>query len=235
MLGIWEFLKSSVARKYIVSLTGFVLVGFVLTHLLGNLQIFWGKEVINKYAYFLHHLPPSILWGFRVSLIACAVIHVVFAVWLTVENILARPETYKIVKPIQASLASLTMPTTGILLFLFVAFHLLNFTFRIVPQEYNLTLPTTTVTIDESSRVTFDVYRMMVDSFSVPWITASYIVAMGLLGLHLGHGVSSMFQSLGLRNERWRLILNTFATWYGWLIFLGYISIPLAVILGVLK
>lgn len=235
MNGIWNFLKSSVGRKYLVSLTGFALVGFVLIHLLGNLQIFLGQDAINKYAYQLHHLPPSILWGFRISITLIALVHVTMAMWLTAENILARPASYKLIKPIQAAMSSLTMPITGILLFLFVVFHLLNFTFRIVPENYELTLPKTFVAIHDSPKETFDVYKMMVSAFLTPWITASYVMAMGWLCLHLSHGVSSMFQSLGLRNERWRMILDRFGIFFGWAIFLGYISIPLAIILGVLK
>src|SRR3989339_1754082 len=103
MNGIWNFLKSSVGRKYIVSLTGFVLVGFVLTHLLGNLQIFMGKDQINWYAFHLHHLQPALLWGFRIFLAIVAFVHITMAMWLTIENILARRQTYKVKKTIQAS------------------------------------------------------------------------------------------------------------------------------------
>lgn len=208
--------------------TGAVLVGFVAVHLLGNLQIFFGRDVLNAYGYHLHALPLPILWGFRIFLGVCILAHVFFAIWLTIENIRARVIAYKMKKYVEAGYASLTMFITGSLLFVFIVFHILNFTLGIIPG-HELTISHIPLKIGHVEVEGFDVYSMLISAFSIPWLSLFYIGAMGLLCMHLSHGFSSMFQTLGLRNEKWRKPLDFAATAYGWAIFLGFASIPLAV------
>lgn len=219
---------SSLTKKYLMAASGLVLVGFVLVHMLGNLQFFGGPEVINRYAHKIRSLPAAVLWGFRGFLLLSAIVHVVTAILLTKENRAARPQSYRIRSNVQASYASRTMPMSGLILLSFIIFHLLHYTFRIFPHTD--TFGPAIIEAEGKLVEVFDIHAMMVAGFSNVWISLFYLISMGLLCLHLSHGVSSLFQSLGLRNGRWRKILNRVAISYGWLIFLGFISIPLAVL-----
>ncbi|MEO0796424.1 MAG: succinate dehydrogenase cytochrome b subunit [Verrucomicrobiota bacterium] len=224
----------SLLKKYLMALSGLVLVLFVLGHMIGNLQFFAGPEVINAYAYHLHHLPgnPVSLWLIRLVLLATLLIHVWMAVLLTKENREARPDTYLDQKTSVATYASRTMPISGVLILAFIVFHILQFTVRVVPEHYDKTIGESSIEVGHVPLEYFDVFAMMVAGFSSPLISLFYIVTMGLLCMHLTHGVSSMFQSVGLRNESWRPKLKAAALAYGWIIFLGFASIPAAVLAG---
>jgi len=243
-----SFLKSTIGRKILMALTGLVLVLFVLGHMLGNLQIFMGAEAINAYAYKLHHqLPTAALWAIRLFLLACVAIHVWMAVLLTLENRRARPSRYVKNDVVQASYSSRTMRMSGVILLAFIIFHLAHFTARVVPgKEYGepAVLQETEVPLVKGGKAvikhgeieqTFNVHDMMIAGFEVWWVSAFYIIATGLLCMHLAHGVSSMFQTLGLRNKIWRTRLNRVALAYGWIVFLGFAIIPLAVLGGFLE
>ena len=242
------FLSSTLGRKILMALSGIVLVLFVLGHMLGNLQIFLGAEAINAYAFKLHHeLPTSLLWAVRVVLLATIGIHIWAAVSLTLDNRRARPERYDSKKTVQASYASRTMRMSGIILLAFIFFHIAHFTVRSVPgKEYNepgVLAPTEVPLVKQGQQVfkngeavmTFNVNDMMIAGFKVWWVSAFYIIATGLLCLHLTHGVSSMFQTLGLSNKNWRVRLDRIALVYGWVVFLGFASIPVAVLTDVLQ
>ena len=213
-----------------MALTGLALAGFVLVHMTGNLQMFMGPEAINQYAHFLQTLPPAVLWGFRIGLLLAAGVHVWMAILLTLENRRARPEKYRKDDTVQASIGSRTMPFTGSILLVFIVFHIFHYTVRTV-YDYDA-LPSFILANGEP---VFDVYAMMISGFSHLWVSGFYIFSMALLCPHMAHGVSSMFQSLGLRNAFWRKILDKVALAYGWVIFLGFISIPVAVQGGFLK
>ncbi len=231
-----------------MALTGLVLVLFVMGHMLGNLQIFLGPDVINAYAYKLHEvLPPSALWAVRLFLLVCIAVHIWMAVLLTIENRRARPQAYLKQRPVQATYASRTMRMSGVILLAFIIFHIAHYTVRAVPgMQYNDSdvLDSTNVPLfkdglavvkEGETVLTFNVYDMMIDGFEAWWVSAFYIVATGLLCLHLTHGVSSMFQTVGLRNQLWRLRLNRAALLYGWVVFLGFAITPVAVLSGLLK
>ncbi len=231
-----------------MALSGLVLVLFVLGHMLGNLQIFLGADVINAYAYKLHHLlPASALWGIRLFLLGTVAVHVWTAVSLTLDNRKARPQGYDNDKPIQSSYGARTMRMSGIILLAFIVFHIAHYTARVVPSmQYNdssvlspnevpLVKHGAVVVKEGAAVMTFNVNDMMVDGFQVWWVSAFYIIATGLLCLHLSHGFSSMFQSVGLRNRIWRTRLDRVALIYGWAIFLGFAAIPLATLAGILK
>lgn len=231
-----------------MALTGFVLVLFVIGHMLGNLQIFLGPDAINAYAYKLHHvLPTFALWGIRLFLLACVGIHIWMAVSLYLDNRRARPERYAIRRVVQATYAARTMRMSGIILLAFIIFHLAHFTARTIPSmEYNdeaVLSPNKVQLVKHEQPVfkegqpvmTFNVYDMMIDGFQVWWVSAFYIIATGLLCLHLIHGVSSMFQTLGLRNSTWLPRLNGIARLCGFLVFIGFAIIPLSVLTGILE
>lgn len=226
-----------------MALTGLVLVLFVLGHMLGNLQIFLGADAINAYAHKLHSLPAAALWGIRLFLLGSVAVHIWMAVLLTLDNRKARPEDYQQKVVVQASYASKTMRMSGIILLAFILFHLAHFTARNVPgKEYNeliadvpLVKNGEAVYHNGALEMTFNVNDMMIAGFQVWWVSVFYLVAMALLCIHLSHGFSSMFQTVGLRNKLWRKRLDCIAVLYAWVIFLGFASIPLASMTGILK
>ena len=203
-----------------MALTGLVLAGFVFGHMLGNLLMFKGQGAINDYAKFLH-ANPGVLWGARAVLLVSVLLHVWAGVRLTLENRAARAGGPAEEVTRRATLASRTMPYSGVVILGFVVFHLLHFTFR------SLALG--------GADFGENVHGMVIAGFSSRPVALFYIVSMLLLCLHLSHGVSSVFQTLGLRNERWRGRLDAVALAYGWVIALGFCSIPLAVLTGCLK
>src|SRR5690625_2894396 len=178
------FLTSSIGKKIIMAVTGLILLGFVIGHMLGNLQIFIGQEQINAYAATLHGMPV-LLWLARIGLLIAFVVHIWVAVVLTLENMKARPRNYLRDGTIQATYASRTMRWSGVIILAFVIYHLMHFTVQVLDPEF-------TKLLDEAGR--HDVYGMMIAGFSSFWVSGFYIVAMLLLALHLGHGVSSLFQ-----------------------------------------
>jgi len=203
-----------------MALSGLVLAGFVFGHMIGNLTVFKGATAINEYAEWLH-AHPGLLWVARSVLIVSVIAHIWSGILLTIENRIARAGGPAVEVTRRASLSSRTMPYSGVIILAFIIFHLLHFTFRKIAlggQEFGS-----------------DVYKMMIAGFSQPAVAIFYIASMILLCLHLSHGISSVFQTLGLRNERWRGRLDVLATVYGWVIALGFISIPLAVLLGCIK
>jgi len=213
-----------------MALSGCALFLFVIAHLLGNLQIFLGPEALNRYGHFLQ-TTPELLWPARLGLMALVVVHIVCAAKLTAENRAARPVPYARHEIVAASYASRTMMMSGLILAAFIVYHLLHFT--VMAPGVNLTGR------DFAARPAFadlqgrhDVYKMMIVGFHQPVVSGFYLVAMGLLCLHLSHGVSAMFQSLGWKDRLYGPFLDRFAQAAALVIFLGYSSIPVAVLLG---
>ena len=218
---------SSLGKKYLMALSGIVLVGFVFVHMAGNLQILMGQEKINAYAHALQSLPLPILWGSRLFLLLAVVVHAVTAYQLVKENRAARPSRNDIEKTQRAGIASLRMGLTGSILLAFIVFHLLHFTIRTIYPEYSEMM--TTVGSPDANEI-HDVYSMVLSGFQHTWISVFYVVAMFLLCGHLAHGVSSAFQSLGIRSENWRVKLELAAKAYAWVIFVGFSIVPLLVL-----
>ncbi len=222
-----QIFRSSVGKKSLMAVTGLLLFGFVAAHMLGNLQIFLGQEAINSYALHLQELQ-ILLWPARAVLLTALVLHIWAAVTLSAENRRARGGMlrYRHEDTVQASYASRTMLLSGVIIFLFIVYHLLHFTFGATnPDLYHL--------VDAKGR--HDVYSMSVLSFQNPYISSVYILAMAVLCFHLSHGVFSLFQSLGLNNEEATPKLRLTANAVSLLIFLGNASMPLAVLFGLLK
>jgi succinate dehydrogenase / fumarate reductase cytochrome b subunit len=221
--------QSSIGKKFLMAVTGLVMFGFVTGHLLGNLQIFLPPERINAYGHFLESLG-EVLWVVRLVLLVCLAIHVWVAIQLTKENLAARPAGYAVDHVNRATLASRVMARTGIVVFAFLIYHLLDFTLRVQHPEWG----DRTFRLEDGIMVR-DVYNMVVHGFSRVGISFFYILAVGLLSYHLAHGIGSMVQTLGLKNEKWTRGLERFAIAYCWLYFLLNAAIPLAVLGGLVK
>jgi succinate dehydrogenase / fumarate reductase cytochrome b subunit len=220
-----KIFKSSIGRKAVVAVTGLLLSGFVLAHLLGNLQIFLGQEALNSYAEHLQTLP-LLLWPARIFLVTVLILHVFFSLQLAVENRRARPVPYAKDETVQAGLPSRTMVISGFMILSFIIYHLLHFTFGVMhPEFFHL--------LDAKGR--HDVYSMMILSFEDPRISGAYVVAMAFLAAHLSHGFGSFAQSLGWVDEKGGERCKRAGIWLAWFIFIGYASIPAASFLGVLK
>ncbi len=209
----------------LMAVSGGALVAFIIGHLLGNLKIFLGPESLNSYSAFLKNLG-EILWVARIGLLVMVAIHIWTAVSLTLENRAARPQGYAHKDYIEASYASRTMHVSGIILFAYIVYHLMHFTFLTVHPEFGHFT-------DAQGR--HDVYRMVVSSFQQPSIAAMYIIANLLLGQHLSHGLYSMFQSLGFVHEGSHPKLRAAACVAGYGIFLAYAAIPFSVWMGVVR
>ena len=222
-------LRSSIGRKFFMAVTGLVLFGFVTGHLVGNLQIFLPPEKINAYGHMLESLGAA-LWLVRAFLLLCVVIHVWLAIQLTLENRAARPQGYGVEHVNRATLASRIMARTGFVVLAFILFHLAHYTLRLGHPEWSE--PTFTLVSGIKVR---DIHTMMVQGFSNGLVSAFYILAVGVLSYHLAHGISSLLQTLSLKNERWTTGLQRFVVVYCWAYFLLNASIPLAVLGGIVK
>ena len=221
---ITRLFKSSIGKKYVMAVTGCLLFGFVIVHLLGNLQIYLGPDAINAYAALLQG-NKLVLWSFRFGLGGLVLLHITTATALTIENRSARPVAYLNSKPPYSSVSARTMVMSGTIIFLFIVYHLLHLT-------VGLTQPDIMHFTDPKGR--HDVYKMMILGFSNPWVSAVYLTGMVLLYLHLSHGIGSFFQSLGLKNRHYGEIILGFSQGAALLIFLGNCSIPLAILTGIL-
>ena len=227
---ITNIFRSSLGKKYIMAVSGFVLVLFVVAHLLGNLQIFLGAEAINRYGHFLQS-NVELLWPARIFLICMIGLHIWSAIKLSIENKAARPVPYANWNPTVATYASRTMLMSGLIVLVFIIYHLLHYTALV--QAVNFTgkdFAAKPEFFDAQGR--HDIFKMMVVGFSNVWVSAFYVLGIALLCLHLSHGMSSMFQSVGWKNKVYGPVLDKASRLIAWLIFLGYISIPIAIVLG---
>lgn len=216
----YRFATSSVGRKVLMAVTGSVWLGFVLGHLVGNLQIFVGSDRLNAYAQMLQGLGP-ILWGIRLCIALFLGIHIWNGIRLWLENRGARPVGYCRTRHLEASLTSKTMIYTGLFVVVYLIYHLLHFTLLVTNPEF-------AGLHDASGR--HDVYAMVVAGFSSPWVSGIYIIAIGCLGLHLSHAVLSLFQTMGWNHPDVEPKLKGLANGIAVLVVIGYVSIPLAVL-----
>jgi succinate dehydrogenase / fumarate reductase cytochrome b subunit len=215
--GFWA---STVGKKIVMAVTGILLFVFVIGHLLGNLQVFEGPAKLNAYGAFLHSIG-EFLWPVRIILLIAVTLHIVATVQLALRKKRARPVEYSVKKAIASSYASRTMYWSGPIVLAFIIFHLLHLTAGYIHPG--------------AAYIEGDVYHNVVSGFQVWWVSLSYIVAVSLLGLHLRHGLWSMFQSLGIHQPQHTARLKTAAAVIAVLIVLGYISIPISVLLGLVK
>ncbi|HVT57511.1 MAG TPA: succinate dehydrogenase cytochrome b subunit [Thermoanaerobaculia bacterium] len=217
-----DFYRSAVGKKAVMAGSGIVLFGFVLLHMIGNLKLYEGREGLNSYAAFLRSagtpaLPASgLLWAVRAVLLAAVVLHLWSAWQLTLLSREARPSRYAVRSRIHTRYAARTMRWGGVIILLFVIYHLLHFTWGTVHPRF----------------VAGDVYHNVVTGFRVWWVALFYVVAQVALGLHLDHGLWSLFQSLGWSHPRFNRWRNGFAHAFALLITAGNVSFPLAVLAG---
>ena len=214
------FVGSTIGRKVIMAATGAILFGFVLAHMLGNLQVYLGPEAMNNYAVFLRQmLHGTGLWIARVVLLVAVVLHIWSAASLTLTSRRARPEGYRKEKWKESTYASRTMRWGGVILLLFVIYHLLHFTTGTLHQSF----------------IEGDVYHNFVAGFRNVWVSAFYIFAMLALGLHLRHGLWSMCQTLGVSHPRYIRMAHVGAWIFAAIVVIGNISFPLAVLAGIVR
>jgi len=212
-----QLLKSSIVKKFIMGLTGLGLVGFVFGHMTGNFLIFKGAEAYNTYGYFLTSNPayPLIAWG----LVGCVALHVLMGILLAKENNAAKGGRYAVApnKDKESSFASNTMAYTGILILFFISSHLYGMKYGTYYE----------VTYD--GVVMRDLHRLVVEIFQSPLNVFWYVVSLVFLGIHLSHGTSSIFQSLGFNHPRYTPAIKCIGVVYAVVVALGFISQPLYV------
>ncbi len=225
MLALW---RTSVGKKVVMACTGFILFGFVFVHMLGNLKIYQGPDKYNAYAAFLREfgapaLPESgLLWIARIVLLGCVALHALAAVELWLLSRSSRPVPYTRKDSIAAGYATYTMRYGGIVMALFVIYHILHLTFGVTGlggEEFNHE----------------DVYRNVVNGFSLWYVSFFYILAMIALGLHFYHGIWSMFQTLGLNDARFNRFFQGMSVAAAVIVFFGNVSFPAAVLMGLVK
>ncbi len=220
--------STSIGKKAVMAITGVILVAFVIAHMLGNLKIFQGEEKFNAYAVWLREVGSPVfgheqlLWLARVVLLTATVLHIVTAAQLTQRSYAARPVSYARKEAIQSTYASRTMRWGGVIITLFVLYHILHFTFGAVGFA-------------SGQYEDMSVYRNVVIGFSAWYVSAFYIAAMAALGLHMYHGVWSMFQTLGVNSDRTDALYRALATVSSLAVVLGNISVPVAVLTGLIR
>ena len=204
--------ETTIGKKVIMALSGAIIVGFVIGHFLGNLNLYFGPEALNGYAAKLHSLPP-LVWGTRILLLFALGAHVVSAFSLWTRNKQARQSRYKQRKDLATDYAARTMYWSGPILLLYIVYHLLHFT--ILPAHPG------------------DVYRNVVEGFQNPLISGVYIVGNVALGFHIFHGIFSAFQTLGANHPRYNSLRRDVAIAISAAITIGNLSFPISVLAGI--
>lgn len=212
------FYRDLVGKKFAMALSGVIFFGYVIGHMAGNLQIFLGRQKINDYAAFLHG-TPSLLWGTRIVLFLSLIVHVYTGVSLAQHSRAARPVRYHVKGQRRPNVAARTMLLSGLVIAAFVLYHLLHLTTGTVHPDF----------------VPLKPYDNLVSGFQSTPVALVYIVAVALLGLHLYHGAWSMFQSMGISHPRYTPALRTFAAAASILLVVGFSSVPLAVMFGLVR
>lgn len=215
MLRFW---RSTIGKKVVMAVTGLMLVAFVIGHVAANLLVFQGPQAIDGYAVSLRELGP-LLWVARIGLLIAALLHIVAAVQLSRLRRIARPVSYEKLEPQVSTLASRTIRIGGLLLAIFIVYHLLHFTSGTVHPDFRELQP----------------YHNMVVGFQYWWVVALYIVAMAFLGLHLYHGVWSSFRTMGISRGTFHPLRRRAALVLAVAVWVGFTIIPVAIFAGALR
>lgn len=214
---------TSIGRKLVMAVTGLALIGFVVVHMVGNLAMLQSASRLNEYAHWLQGHP--LIWVARAGLLTLFVVHVVTALSLARENRRARPIGYDARRAGAVSLSARYIVFTGLLVAIFIVFHLVHFTFgTLQPDLFGL--------VDEQGR--HDVFGMVVGAFRNPWFSAIYIVSMLVLGLHLNHGVKSLVQTLGINHDSYNTLLALTGRTLTAIVVVGNCAFPVLVLAGVI-
>lgn len=219
MNGLGRIFSMAVGLKFLMALTGLLLVGFLIGHLSGNMLLYAGSEAINQYAELLRKFPV-LLWLVRIVLITAIFIHIYSGVRLSALNKRARPQSYAVKTRVKATLPSQTMLLSGMVVFAFALYHLAHFTFRWTHRD------------EFAGLGEFDTYAMMVLSFRSPFVSAFYVFAIILLMMHLNHGIVSFFQTIGLNHTKYNRAIKNFSVLLSVVLALGFISLPISVYFG---
>ena len=224
--------RSSIGKKLVVAITGLAMVLFLAGHLTGNLLMYAGRDAFNEYAEFLKNAGHgALIWVARIGLLVVVVLHVWATILLTRENKKARKNEYECKTVIQTTKSARLMIWSGLTILAFIIFHLLHFTVRIFRNDVDL--------VDPLDPERFDAYGMVIRGFEAGFlnfiVVLFYIIAMTCLCSHLSHGVGSIFQTLGLRSKKSAGLIKTISCGYAVVIWLGFISIPIAIFLGFVK
>jgi succinate dehydrogenase / fumarate reductase cytochrome b subunit len=220
MYSVRAFWNSQIGKKIVMAVTGLIGVGFVIGHMIGNLQMFQGPEKMNAYGHFLHHTVGELLWLVRAILLAAVVLHVIAAYQLSRDRLAARPVGYKHGSQWEVStVASRTIRWGGVLLLVFIVFHILHFTTRSIFPGYSDT----------------DVYGNVVTAFRNPLVVAFYVVSMVALGFHLYHGAWSSLRTLGANRPSGHPLRRYGAAAVAIIVWAGFTIIPVAVLAGLVK
>jgi len=217
--------RSSLGSRVVVSLTGLGLVGFVVFHMLGNLQVFEGPDALNGYAAMLRDMP-MFLWTARIGLLGVAIFHTALAIQLALRNRRARPVGYALREYRHASVASRTMALTGSVLLVFVVFHLLHLT-------AGLADPSGSNRLDAGGHA--DVYGKVVHAFQNPLYVAIYLVGQLALGVHLSHAVSGSLQTLGIEHAAFNRLFKAAGPAVALLVVFGNLAIIFAIFFGIVR
>lgn len=228
MRSMQELLGSTIALKWMMALSGISLVLFLVAHLAGNLLIFMGPEDMNSYGHDLRQmLHGTAIWILRIGLAKLAVVHIVSALILTRRIRSARQVAYAKVDHQTSTVASRTMALSGILLLTYAVYHLAHFTWGIAHPEFYAG-----VYMLANGVMVHDVYAMVVHSFQQPVIVGTYVVAMVFTGFHLNHAISSAFQTMGISHPRYTPLIRKFGAALSILLVIGFVSVPLAIMAG---
>ena len=233
------YLASSVGHKIVTALTGLGLAGFVVFHMIGNLKVLPGgpasRDAINGYAYFLKHELGALIWLARGGLLGLFVLHIAMTLRLNAKTAAARPTPYAVQKSAQATLASRTMLSTGLVIGAFTIFHLAHYTFAWVHdvQRADGTWTNYLNLTDDKGR--HDVYAMVIAGFSTSWISILYLVSQLVIGVHLSHGIKSALQTLGLVGRRFSLVAQWLAYAVAATVVAGNVLIVVAVWSGMVR
>lgn len=223
--GLAAFWRSNIGKKVVMAVTGLIMLAYLLAHMLGNLKIFFGAEDLNDYGHWLRSVGEPVLhgawflWIARAVLLVALVLHIVAAAQLSRRDLRARPVKYAGGQKARATFATHTMRWGGIVLGLFIVWHILDLTAGVVHPGY----------------VEGDIYRNVTDDFQVWWVNVIYIAAMVALGLHINHGFWSASQTLGLNNPRRDKAIKATGTTLALVISLGFIVVPVAVMTGITR
>ncbi len=219
--GNWliRFYASTIGRKIVMALTGVILVGFITLHMAGNLLMFRGQQAMNDYAHFLQSNLP-LLWTTRIVLLIATIFHVHSAFTLTRLSRMARPARYAGLKSQAATWSARTMRAGGVLLLVFIVFHILHFT---------------TGTVLAAQFVRGEAYQNVVRSFSIVWVAVFYVVAMVALAFHLHHGIWSLFQTVGANHPNLNPVRRKLAWFLSIAVPVGFAAVPLAIVFGMVR
>jgi len=225
MRRVTSLYQTSIGKKISMACTGLVLFGFAFVHMIGNMKIYFGPEKFDSYAKFLREFGYPVLgheqflWIARIFLLGCVLLHILAATQLTLMSWSARPTKNKRKNDISFTYASRTMRYGGVIVALFVIYHIMHLTVGSAHPDF----------------VVHAAYHNVVTGFQVWWVSLGYMVAMVFLGLHLYHGLWSMTQTFGFENPKILKCRRPVAAALAVIVALGNISIPLAVLAGIVR